>query len=79
MIEGEDELDGLAAFGSIDRGLSAGADRFDRVDEIEAMPAVADRLGVGRAGTTGLRRGGEEPGVGGQGSLELEGGEFVVA
>jgi hypothetical protein len=65
LIKRQDEFDGLAAFGAVDRGWSAGADRLDGVDQVKPVPAVADRLGVGRAGATGLRRGSEEAGVGG--------------
>ena len=42
MVEGQDQLHGLTAFGAVDGGLPAGADCGDSVLEIGAMPGVAD-------------------------------------
>ena len=53
LIQGEDEFDGLAAFGAVNGGLFARADRGDGLLEIGAMPSVADSLNIFSVSVTG--------------------------
>ena len=46
LIQGENQLDRLTAFGAVDGGLPARADGGDGFLEIRAMPGVADRLRI---------------------------------
>ena len=79
MIQRKNQFHGLAAFGAVDGGLLARADRGDGFFEVGAMPGMADRLRIVGACAAAFSGRSNDRGIGGQGLFEFEGGELVVA
>src|SRR4051812_34625852 len=50
VVDGADDLDGLASLGSVDERLAAGVDRLEEVGQLDAMALVGDAARVAGAG-----------------------------
>src|SRR3954465_15685335 len=50
VVDGADDLDGLASLGTVDERLAAGVDRLEEVGQLDPMALVGDATRVAGAG-----------------------------
>src|SRR4051794_36375676 len=50
VVDGADDLDGLASLGAVDERFAAGVDRLEEVGQLDAMALVGDAARVAGAG-----------------------------